>query len=55
VTGAPAIDLIDGDALCELMKTVKIGVRVRLVEEMMWKLRISKAFSQPTISQWWLG
>ena len=31
--GAPAIDLIDGDALCELMKSLKIGVTVRLVEE----------------------
>jgi restriction system protein len=31
--GAPAIDLIDGDALCSLLKDLKLGVRVRLVEE----------------------
>jgi restriction system protein len=31
--GAPAIDLVDGDALCELIKHLKIGVSVRLVEE----------------------
>lgn len=31
--GAPAIDLIDGDALCELIKALKIGVVVKLVEE----------------------
>ena len=31
--GAPAIDLIDGDALCELLRSLKIGVAVRLVEE----------------------
>ena len=31
--GAPAIDLIDGDALCLLLKDLKLGVRVQLVEE----------------------
>ena len=31
--GAPAIDLVDGDALCELIKQLKIGLQVRLVEE----------------------
>lgn len=31
--GAPAIDLIDGDALCDLMKNLKLGVRTELVEE----------------------
>jgi len=31
--GAPAIDLLDGDALCELMKGLKLGVRTKLVEE----------------------
>lgn len=31
--GAPAIDLIDGEALCDLLKDQKIGVRVRMVEE----------------------
>lgn len=30
--GAPAIDLVDGDALCELLKTTKIGVSVALIE-----------------------
>ncbi|MER9617021.1 restriction endonuclease [Mesorhizobium sp. M0207] len=31
--GAPAIDLIDGDGLCDLLKEQKIGVRVKMVEE----------------------
>jgi len=31
--GAPAIDLIDGDALCDLLKATKIGVSVNLIEE----------------------
>lgn len=31
--GAPAIDLVDGEALCELLKAHQIGVRVRMVEE----------------------
>ncbi len=30
--GAPAIDLVDGDALCDLLKTLKIGVKVETVE-----------------------
>jgi restriction system protein len=30
--GAPAIDLIDGDTLCDLLKETKIGVSVSLVE-----------------------
>ncbi len=31
--GAPAIDLIDGEALCLLLKEQSLGVKVRLVEE----------------------
>jgi restriction system protein len=31
--GAPAIDLIDGEAVCQLLKELKLGVRVRMVEE----------------------
>ncbi len=31
--GAPAIDLVDGDALCDLLKQLRIGVEVKLVEE----------------------
>ncbi|WP_043540240.1 restriction endonuclease [Salinarimonas rosea] len=30
--GAPAIDLIDGDQLCELLRSLKLGVRTELVE-----------------------
>ena len=30
--GAPAIDLIDGDYLCDLLKTLKLGVRTEVVE-----------------------
>ena len=31
--GAPAIDLVDGDGLCDLLKQLKLGVDVKLVEE----------------------
>lgn len=31
--GAPPIDLIDGDALCEKLKDLELGVETRLVEE----------------------
>jgi restriction system protein len=31
--GAPAIDLIDGDSLCDLLKDLKLGVATTLVEE----------------------
>jgi restriction system protein len=38
--GAPAIDLIDGAALCELLKELRLGVRGRQVEE----VEIEKSF-----------
>lgn len=31
--GAPAIDLVDGEAICGLIKDLKLGVNVKLVEE----------------------
>jgi restriction system protein len=31
--GTPPIDLIDGDALCDLLKATKIGVSIKLIEE----------------------
>ena len=31
--GAPAIDLIDGDTLCDLLKDLRVGVSVKQVEE----------------------
>lgn len=31
--GAPAIDLIDGETLCGLLKDKRLGIDVRLVEE----------------------
>jgi restriction system protein len=30
--GAPAIDLIDGDALCDLLRVTKVGVAITLIE-----------------------
>jgi restriction system protein len=30
--GAPAIDLVDGDTLCDLLKSLRIGVKVETVE-----------------------
>ena len=32
--GAPAIDLIDGDQLCDLLKQLKLGVQTEMVERM---------------------
>jgi restriction system protein len=32
--GAPAIDLIDGDLLCDLLKQLKLGVQIEMVEKM---------------------
>lgn len=31
--GAPPIDLVDGEAFCQLLKYLKLGIHVRLVEE----------------------
>jgi restriction system protein len=31
--GAPAIDLIDGEALCDLLKSLKLGIEIKHVEE----------------------
>jgi restriction system protein len=31
--GAPAIDLLDGEALCDLLKDLRIGVDVKQAEE----------------------
>lgn len=31
--GAPAIDLIDGDYLCDLLKSLKLGVTTKMVED----------------------
>jgi len=31
--GAPTIDLIDGDALCDLLKNLKLGVEIKMIEE----------------------
>ncbi|MCC5995852.1 MAG: restriction endonuclease [Oceanicaulis sp.] len=31
--GAPAIDLVDGEDFCELLKEIRLGVRVKMVEE----------------------
>lgn len=33
--GAPAIDLVDGETLCELLKSLKIGVSTRNVEHVL--------------------
>jgi restriction system protein len=32
--GAPAIELIDGDQLCDLLRQLKLGVRTEMVEKM---------------------
>jgi len=30
--GAPAIDLVDGETLCDLLKSLRLGIEVRTVE-----------------------
>jgi restriction system protein len=42
--GAPAIDLVDGEALCDLLKQHRIGVAVRMVEEVMIDLEAIASF-----------
>lgn len=42
--GAPAIDLIDGEALCELLRDVGLGVTVR--EVVSYEIEIDEAFFQ---------
>jgi restriction system protein len=32
--GAPPIELIDGDQLCDLLKQLKLGVKTKMVEKM---------------------
>ena len=31
--GAPAIDLIDGEALCDLLKSLKLGIEIKHIED----------------------
>ena len=31
--GAPTIDLIDGESICDLLKTLRLGVKVQQIEE----------------------
>jgi restriction system protein len=31
--GAPAIDLVDGETLADLLKQLSLGVRTRMIEE----------------------
>lgn len=38
--GAPAIDLVDGDTVCSLLKDLKLGITVKLVEE----VQVDKSF-----------
>ncbi|MDP3659638.1 restriction endonuclease [Phenylobacterium sp.] len=45
--GAPLIDLVDGEALCDLLKLHVIGVQVRNVEEVVVDPAAVVAFSLP--------
>jgi restriction system protein len=40
--GAPAIDLIDGEMLCQLLKEHNLGLSVRMVEQ----VELNEAFFQ---------
>ena len=45
--GAPAIDLVDGDTLCDLLKELKLGVAVRLVEAVSFDPAFFATFDGP--------
>ena len=42
--GAPAIDLVDGETLCELLKGLKIGVSIQKVEHVMVEQQVFLEF-----------
>ena len=42
--GAPAIDLVDGETLCELLKGLKIGVSIRNVEHVLVEQQVFLEF-----------
>lgn len=42
--GAPAIDLVDGETLCELLKGLKIGVSIQKVEYVLVEQRVFLEF-----------
>lgn len=42
--GAPAIDLVDGETLCELLKGLKIGVSIRKVEHVLVEQQVFLEF-----------
>lgn len=42
--GAPAIDLVDGEGLCDLLKEYRIGLSVRMVEEVTIDVAAFEAF-----------
>ena len=42
--GAPAIDLVDGETLCELLKSLKIGVSIRNVEHVLVEQQVFLEF-----------
>lgn len=42
--GAPAIDLVDGETLCELLKGLEIGVSIRKVEHVLVEQRVFLEF-----------
>jgi restriction system protein len=45
--GAPPIDLMDGEQLCEILKTLKLGVKTELVEQLLSTQTPSRASRQP--------
>ncbi len=42
--GAPAIDLVDGETLCELLKGLEIGVSIQKVEHVLVEQRVFLEF-----------
>jgi restriction endonuclease Mrr len=42
--GAPAIDLVDGETLCELLKSLKIGVSIQKVEHVLVEQQVFLEF-----------
>jgi restriction system protein len=46
--GAPPVDLVDGDELCDLLKRYKIGVTSKMVEDVQVDLDFFRSFEPPT-------
>ncbi len=47
--GAPPIDLVDGEALCELLKQYELGVETKQVEDVLVKPELCRYHQLPVL------